>query len=168
MARAAGQKALDAPVTPVSNPQTKVEISDDREVRLVGNSSLALRVAPASENAIRLLYPRTKNAGIPLAGKTSLVFWVKMLNNNIHAWKGLMPTVVIYESPTKFCLLRPNDDPKNWQGGIDWIHKTIPLHGNEVWKIEGEVPATMNWMTIEFFPWGVGPFQFWLDGMTVK
>jgi parallel beta-helix repeat protein len=163
-----GQKASTAAVTPVANPQTKVQLSDDRAVRLVGNMSLALRVAPASENAIRLLYPRAKNAGIPLAGKTSLVFWVKMLNNNIHAWKGFMPTVVIYESPTKFCLLRPNDDPQNWQGGIDWIHKTIPLHGNEVWNLEGEVPATLNWMTIEFFPWGGAPFQVWLDGMTVK
>ena len=163
-----GQKASTATVKPVPNPKTKVEISDDREVRLVGNSALAVRVLPASENAVRLLYPRTKNAGIPLAGKTNLVFWVKMLNNNIHAWKGLMPTVVIYESPTKFCLLRPNDDPENWKGGIDWIHRSVPLHGDEVWQIEGEVPATMNWMTIEFFPWGVGTYQFWLDGMTLK
>ena len=123
---------------------------------------------PASENAVRLLYPRAKNAGISLKGKTSLVYWVKCLNNNMHAWKGLMPTVTIYESPTKFCQLRPNDDPLVWKGGIDWMNRSIPLHGNEVWNLTGEVPATMNWMTIEFFPWGVGPFQVWLDGMTVK
>ena len=163
-----GKKASDAKVTPVAKPNTKIEISDDREVHLVGNASLGLRVAPASEAAVRLLYPRTKNLGIPLAGKTSLDFWVKMVNNNTHAWKGFMPTLVIYESPTKFCLLRPNDDPLNWQGGTDWIHKSIPLHGNEVWNLEGEVPATMNWMTIEFFPWGGEPFRAWLDGMTVK
>ena len=84
-----GQKASDATVTAVANPKTKIEISDDREVHLVGNVSLGLRVAPASEAAIRLLYPRTKNAGIPLAGKTSLDFWVKTINNNTHAWKGL-------------------------------------------------------------------------------
>lgn len=77
-------------------------------------------------------------------------------------------TRTIYESPTKFCLIRPNDDPANWKGGIEWIHRSIPLHGNEVWQAEGEVPAAMNWMTIEFFPWGVGKFRFWLDGMTVK
>ena len=163
-----GQKPSDAPVTVVANPKTKIEISDDHEVHLVGNSSLALHVVPASENAVRLLYPRAKNAGISLKGKTSLVYWVKCLNNNMHAWKGLMPTVTIYESPTKFCQLRPNDDPLVWKGGIDWMNKSIPLHGNEVWNLTGEVPATMNWMTIEFFPWGVGPFQVWLDGMTVK
>jgi parallel beta-helix repeat protein len=163
-----GKQPSPSPVKPAATPTTKVEIGDDRQVRLVGNASLHVCVAPGSENAVRLLYPRSKDAGITLTGKTSLVFWVKMLNNNIHAWKGLMPTVVIHESPSKFCLIRPNDDPENWEGGIDWIHRTVPLRGNAVWQVEGDVPATMNWMTIEFFPWGVGKYQFWLDGMALK
>ena len=162
-----GMKPSNAPITVVAKPQTKVEISDDRRSAWWATSrwpSASRRPAkPPSACSIR-----AKNAGIPLAGKTSLDFWVKMLNNNVHAWKGFMPTVVIYESPTKFCQLRPNDDPLNWQGGTDWIHKSVPLGGNEVWQIEGAVPATMNWMTIEFFPWGGAPFQVWLDGMTVK
>ncbi len=77
-----------------------------------------------------------------------------MLNTNIHAWKGLMPTVTLYESPTRFCELRPYDDRKNWQGGVEWIYKSVPLEGNRVWKRKGEVPATLNWLTIEFYPWG--------------
>ena len=52
-----------------------------------------------------------------------------------------MPTVTLYESPTRFCELRPYDDPKNWQGGVDWIYKTVPLHGGKVWKLKGEVPG---------------------------
>ncbi|MGA2618234.1 MAG: right-handed parallel beta-helix repeat-containing protein [Thermoguttaceae bacterium] len=155
------------PAVPVANPQTKLEFSDDRQVRLVGNSSLALRVEP-SGNPISILYPRAKNAGIPLAGKTQLVFWAKMLNTNIHAWKGLMPTLTLYESPTRFCELRPYDDQKNWQGGVDWIYKSVPLHGNQVWKLKGEVPATLNWVTIEFYPWGGAPFHAWIDGMAIK
>ena len=155
------------PAVPIPNPQTKFEFSDDPKVRLVGNSSLALRVEP-SGNPLRILYPRAKNAGIPLAGKTELVFWVKMINTNIHAWKGLMPTVTLYESPTRFCELRPYDDPKNWQGGVDWIYKSVPLHGNQVWKLKGEVPATLNWVTIEFYPWGGAPFHAWIDGMAIK
>ena len=68
-----------------------------------------------------------------------------------------MPTVTLYETPTKFCELRPYDDPQNWQGGIDWVHKSVPLHGSDVWMLKGEVPKTLNWMTIEFYPWGVRP-----------
>jgi parallel beta-helix repeat protein len=155
------------PAVPVANPQTKLDLCDDREVRLVGNASLAMRVEP-SGNPIRILYPRTRNAGISLAGKTSLVFWAKMTNPNIHAWKGLMPTVTLYESPTKYCELRPYDDPKNWQGGIGWIYKSVPLHGGPVWKIKGEVPATLNWLTIEFYPWGSAPLHAWIDGMAIQ
>ena len=155
------------PAVRVDNPTTKLTFSDAPDIRLVGKTSLFLQVQP-SGNPISLLYPKTKDAGIPLAGKTELVFWVKMLNLNVHAWKGLMPTVTLYESPTKFCELRPYDDGKNWQGGIEWIYKTVPLHGGQVWHLKGEVPATLNWMTIEFFPWGGMPFRTWIDGMAIK
>ena len=47
------------PAVPIPNPQTKLEFSDDHEVRLVGNSSLALRVEP-SGNPISILYPRRR------------------------------------------------------------------------------------------------------------
>ena len=97
------------------NPQTKIEIRDDHEVCLVGKSSLALRVAPDCY-PISLLYPQSKNAGIPLAGKTALVFWVKMINTNIHAWQGFMPLVTLYESPTKRCQLQPQGGWKNLAG----------------------------------------------------
>ena len=160
-------EAAVGPAMPIPNPQTRIEFNDDHEVRLVGNSSLALRVQP-SGNPISILYPRAKNAGIRLAGKTELVFWVKMINTNIHAWKGLMPTLTLYESPAKFCELRPYDDQKNWQGGVEWIYKSVPLGGSRVWKLKGEVPATLNWMTIEFYPWGGAPFAAWIDGMAIK
>ena len=100
---------------PSPNPQTKLDFSDDREVRLVGKSSLALDVRSPGQSHQPPL-SRTKNAGIPLAGKTELVFWVKMINTNVHAWKGLMPTVTLYESPTKFCELRPYDDCEELAG----------------------------------------------------
>ncbi len=162
-----GHETVVGPAVSVPNPQTKLTFSDDRAVRLVGDASLALRVEP-SGNPISILYPRAENAAIPLAGKTELVFWVKMINTNIHAWKGLMPTVTLYESPDKFCELRPYDDRKNWQGGVEWIYKSVPLHGNQVWKLKGQVPATLNWMTIEFYPWGGAPFRAWIDGMAIK
>ena len=84
-------------VRSVPDPQSKVQITNDTKEFLAGRSSLAVRVLP-SGNPIRLLYPSSRKAGIALAGKSHLVFWSKQLNGNIHAWKGLMPTVTLYES----------------------------------------------------------------------
>ncbi len=161
-----GHEADAQAAIPIPNPKTKMEIRDDHAIRLVGNSSVALRVAP-SGNPISLLYPKAKNAGISLAGKTALVFWFKWINTNMHAWKGPVPTVTLYESPTKFCVFQPTW-PAVCQGGVDWNCKTVSLHGNEVWKLKGQVPVTLNWVTIEFYPGGGEPFHAWIDGMALK
>jgi hypothetical protein len=34
--------------------------------------------------------------------------------------------------------------------------------------LQGELPATLNYVTIEFFPWGSMPVYVWLDDMTLK
>ncbi len=158
-------------VRPVPNPQSKVEIADDKEVYLAGKSSIAIHLLP-SGNPISLLYPRSKKAGVPLAGKTHLAFWSNQRNGNIHAWKGLMPTITLYESETKFALLRPYDDPKNYpqnnEDREDWTYRSIPLAGDAQWKREGDLPATLNYLTIEFYPWGGMPVRVWIDGMELK
>jgi len=158
-------------VRSVPEPRSKVQITEDTKELLAGKSSIAVRVSP-SGNPISLMYPRSKKAGIPLAGKTHLVFWSKQLNGNIHAWKGLMPTVTLYESEEKFALLRPFDDQKNYpqntEDRADWTYWTIPLAGNGQWRREGNLPATLNYATIEFFPWGGLPVRLWIDGMSIK
>jgi parallel beta-helix repeat protein len=163
-----GHERLANRVRPVSKPQSKVTIANDTRMYLAGTSSIRVDVLPDG-NPISLLYPNSKKAGILLAGKTRLVFWCKQRNGNIHAWKGLMPTITLYESPTKFVLLRPYDDPKNYpqrtEDRADWTYWSIPLQGNAQWKREGAVPATLNYVTIEFFPWGGLPVRIWLDGM---
>jgi hypothetical protein len=34
--------------------------------------------------------------------------------------------------------------------------------------LEGKRPATLNYVTIEFFPWGGLPVCLWIDGMSLK
>jgi parallel beta-helix repeat protein len=163
----------DAPPVKVRpDAQSKVRITDDPREFLMGKSSVALDIRPTG-NPLRLLYPKSKNASIPLAGKNYLVFWSKMLNPNIHAWKGLMPTITLYESETKHAMLRPGDCPDNWyppnsSSRIDWTYRAIPLQANKTLRVEGQLPETLNWMTIEFYPWGSGPVRLWIDGMTLK
>ena len=45
-----GHETVVGPAVPIPNPQTKLDFGDDREIRLVGNSSLALRVAAFGES----------------------------------------------------------------------------------------------------------------------
>ncbi len=155
----------------VPEPRSRAQISADTKEFLAGKSSIAVRVAP-SGNPIRLIYPQSRKAGISLRGKTQLVFWSKQFNGNIHAWKGLMPTVTLYESEEKFALLRPFDDkmnyPRNTEDRADWTYRTIPLAGDAQWKLEGKLPATLNYVTIEFYPWGERPVRLWIDGMNLK
>ena len=35
-------------------------------------------------------------------------------------------------------------------------------------EAQGEVPSTLNWVTIEFYPCGGNPFRVWFDGMSFK
>ena len=44
----------------------------------------------------------------------------------------------------------------------------MPLAGNDKWKREGEVPATLNYLTIGFDSWGAPPLDIWLDGMSIR
>jgi parallel beta-helix repeat protein len=167
-----GKPAKDVPPARlVEKPTSKVRLVDDPNSRVAGKSALAVHVLP-SGNPIRLIYPASKAAGIALAGKTHLAFWCKMHTGNIHAWKGFMPTVTVYESDTKFATIRPWDDARNWphinECRADWTYLTIPLAGDEQWKLQGELPATLNYIAIEFYPWGSMPTDVWLDDMTLK
>ncbi len=158
----------ELPGVPVPHPQLKVDLSDDHQVFLVGKSSLALKVGPSPDRRLSLLYPRPKNLGIPLAGKTRFIFWTKWLCPCFYAGEGLLPTVTLYESPTKYCIIRPVGNGTIWQGGADWFCKSVSLRGDDVWKRKGEIPSTLNWVTIEFGSPGAVPFSAWIDGMAVK
>ena len=73
------------------DPQSQVKFSDDREVRICGSSSLYAFVHPYSGRRVNLLYPSSRQAGWPLAGKKSLVFWFKGVDENVPAWQDCQP-----------------------------------------------------------------------------
>jgi len=108
----------------------------------------------ASGNPISILYPRAKNGRHPIGGQERVGLLGQDDQHEHPRLEGADATVTLYESPTRFCELRPYDDRKNWQGGVEWIYKSVPLRGNPVWKLKGEVPATLNWVTIEFLSLG--------------
>ena len=162
------------PVQVVAKPQSRIEFSNDADC-LAGKSSVLVRYWPVA-NQVRVVYPKSRQAGIPLAGKTRLVFWSKLLNGGIHSWPGLNPVITLYESPTKFAILKPAMDPANWmhgerEEGANWMYRSIPLAPppEAKWRRQGELPTTLNYLTIEFGPAGSQEIiRLWIDAMAIR
>ena len=154
----------------VPDAKTQVEFSDDKECVLTGATSVRARITTAG-NMTSLLYPRTKNLDVSLDGKNYLVFWSKWVN----PWGGaLLPVIRLHESDQKFAILRPSDDQRHnpmVDERVDWRYRKIPLHpapDDKLWRLDGQLPAKLNFITIEFSPYGPGPFRVWIDALGVK
>ncbi len=54
---------------------------------------------------------------------------------------------------------------------VEWEYHKIPLHpaaNDKQWRLDGQLPAKLNFITIEFSPWGPGPQRVWLDGLGLR
>ncbi|MGA2035311.1 MAG: right-handed parallel beta-helix repeat-containing protein [Thermoguttaceae bacterium] len=154
------------------DPDSKVQFSDDRDVRISGNSSVHALVRPYSGNLVSLLYPSSRNAGWSLKGKTQLVFWVRAIDENVPAWQGNNPVVTLYDSPQRFIALTPVIDlmsrrPNN-EEREGWTYFAVPLAGSTLWQRAGKELTTVNYLTIGFDSWGAPPLHFWIDGLALK
>jgi hypothetical protein len=154
------------------DPRSSVRFSDDREVRISGSSSLYAFIHPYSGMRVNLLYPSSRQAGWPLAGKKSLVFWFKGVNENVPAWQDANPIVTLHETEQQFMRLTPKRDllsaPPYIEAREGWTYFVVPLAGDELWKREGQEITTANWLTIGFDSWGAPPLRIWLDGLAFK
>ncbi len=153
------------------DPQSQVTYADDPQ-RIAGSSSIQAHVDPYGGALVNLLYPRTKDAHIPLAGKTRLVFWIKALNENVPAWQGPQPIVALHESEDQYAVFTPADDllssrPNN-EEREGWSYFVVPLAGDAQWERTGDLPATLNYVTIGCDSWGAPPLRIWLDGMSIQ
>jgi hypothetical protein len=154
------------------DPHSKVRFEDDREVRIAGKSSVLARIDPYGGMMASLLYPASRKAGVPLAGKTSLVFWVKAINEHVPAWQGLQPVVTLYESEANFAALTPKTDlmsgrPNN-EDREGWSYFVVPLAGSPEWDRKGGLPDRLNYVTLGFDSWGAPPLRIWIDGMGLR
>ena len=154
------------------DPQSAVKFSDDRAVKISGNASVFAMVQPYSGGRVSLLYPKSKTAGLSLAGKKSLVFWLKTVNENVPAWQGPNPVVTLYESETKFTRFTAKTDllaqPPYNEAREGWTYFVVPLSGDDQWKREGTELETANYLTIGFDSWGAPPLRIWIDGLALK
>jgi hypothetical protein len=143
------------------DPKSNVAFSREDGVRAV--------VDPYSGDRVCLLWPKSRRAGVSIAGKDKLVFWLKYLNSNIPAFQGANPIITLYESEERFVRLTPKGDlvgnPPHLEGRDGWTFFVVPLAGGKEWKRKGEPIETVNYLTIGFDSFGAGALTFWIDGL---
>ena len=101
-----------------------------------------------------------------------MVFWSKYINPIVHAWQGMRPVVTLYETDQKFAVLRPagNAIPLTDERTV-WRYHHVPLNpapDDKLWRPDGDLPTTLNWITIEFQSMGGQPMRAWFDGLGIK
>ena len=120
------------------DPGSKVRFTDDRDVRIAGNSAIRAEVAPYSGGRVELLFPKTRKAGIDLKNKSQIVLWVKAWNSNSTGWQNSNPVLTLYGEGDRHCTLTPNDDLMSHRSHNEeregWTRFAVPLAGNARWK----------------------------------
>jgi parallel beta-helix repeat protein len=154
------------------DPESRVTFADDAAVRIQGRTSLRAEIRPYGGGRVSLLYPVTKQAGIPITGSMRLVFWIKAFNENVPAWQGPNPVVTLYESESRSVVLTPKDDLLSQRFNNEeregWSRFVVPIAGDDLWLRKGAAISTANYLTIGFDSWGAPPLRIWIDGLTIQ
>jgi PKD domain len=153
------------------DPQSRVAFAIDPETKIVGHSSLRALINPYGGERVNLRFPAGNGLNLPLQGKSTLVFWIKFLNENVPAWQNANPVVTLYESPTRFAKLEAGDllsSPSYNEARDGWTYIVVPLRGDALWKREGTELTTINSLTIGFDSWGAPPLRIWIDALAIK
>jgi parallel beta-helix repeat protein len=151
------------------DPQSKATFADDRDVKLLGDTSLRATIQPYSGTRVSLLHPSSKLAGWKLSGRRALGFWLKTINEHVPAWQDVNPVVTLYESESNFLRQTPRRDllsqPPYNEAREGWTYFAVPLSGDATWERSGHDIETANYLTIGFDSWGAPPLRIWIDGL---
>jgi len=154
------------------NPRSRVTFAMDSETKIVGQSSLRALINPYGGERVNLRVPAGSGLNLALQGKSTLVFWIKVLNENVPAWQNTNPVVTLYESPSRFAKFEAGDllsSPPYNEARDGWTYVVVPLQGDSLWKREGtDDIATLNSLTLGFDSWGARPLRIWIDGLAIK
>jgi len=151
---------------------SRAAFEDDRETRLVGESSVRALVSPYGGGRVSLLYPASRRAGWKPSEYRELVFWVKALNENVPAWQDVNPIVTLHSGESDAIRLAPRGDllsqPPYNEAREGWTYFAVPLAGDAVWERTGSDCETIDYVTIGFDSWGAPPLRIWIDGLAWK
>lgn len=147
----------------------KAGFAIDRQVALVGGASMKARVDPYDGQRVSLLWPRQKDAVLPLDGRSELVFWLRTIDEYPTGWQDGNPIVTLWQDAEHRLRFVPARDllqsPQCSEARDGWNRFSVPLAGGELWKREGAAIWRVNWITLGFDSWGAPPLSIWIDGL---
>jgi hypothetical protein len=153
----------------------KVNFADDRD-SVCGRSSLRFKPDPYKGMYASAVFPRTRDAGWNLSGKTRATFWMRAQNSNIPGFQEPGPVLRLLGKDGEI-RLQPSGgrnllvgQPFN-EARWTWMPVEIPLRGDADWeaKTTGTVSLErIEALSISLDSWGGDPFTVWLDGLTFE
>jgi parallel beta-helix repeat protein len=154
------------------DPDSKVAFVDDRATFLVGTSSIRARVEPYGGGRVNLSTSAPKDASWALRDKSSLVFWIKTQNENLHGWQGPNPLVALHGPDGKTLRLTPKTDllaqPPYNEARDGWTYFVVPLKGSSEWQREGDELSSLTAISLGFDSWESSPLTIWIDGLALE
>jgi parallel beta-helix repeat protein len=156
----------------IRSPQqtSRARFAIDQSEHLVGDSSLQVQIEPYAGFRAALTFPKSQDAQWSLAGKTKLSFWLKAINADVTGWQG-GPFIVLHGDGEERCYIEPQPG-RDLMRELDhnearegWRLFEIPLAGDDRWKRDGDLPASVRAVSLAFDSWGAPPLQLWIDGL---
>ncbi len=150
------------------DPRSKVRFADDREIVVVGKSSLRASVGPPySGGRVELRYTLPK--AFDTAKISRLRVWIRARNPNVPSWQDGNPLVTLYGPADAVCRIKSRVElqtsPADSEAREGWLLLTVPLGRDAKWAMEGAIPKTIERVSLGFDSWGGEPFEVWLDGL---
>ena len=157
-----------------SREQTsRADFTNDAADHLVGKSALRVVIQPYAGFRAALTYPKQRNAEWSLQGKTKLVFWMKVINEDVTGWQG-GPFFVLHGADGQACHIEPKAgldlmrQVDHNEGRDGWRRMEIPLAGNSQWQTDGTLPDQLKAISLAFDSWGAPTLRIWIDGLALE
>ena len=153
--------------------KSRADFTNDTTEKLVGKSSLRVVIRPYMGFRAALTYPKARNADWSLEGKTKLVFWMKVINEDVTGWQG-GPFFVLHGENDSKCHIEPQKgldlmrQIEDNEGRDGWRRMEIPLKSSDKWQVDGDLPQKLRAVTLAFDSWGAPTLRIWIDGLAVE
>jgi parallel beta-helix repeat protein len=157
---------------------SRAAFADDSDA-LVGAACVHAHIEPYDGGRVALLFPASRALGLPLAGRSVLRVWLRVLDPGIPSWQGGNPVLTLHASASRWRRLTPTRDwlgnPARIEGRDGWNLIEVPLSGDAVWQVEESGAArdeatldTLNWLVLGVDSWGTPPLDVRVDGLVIR
>ena len=153
--------------------KSRMTLRMDESERLVGRGSLRAEINPYAGFRVAMTWAAPESEVLATAGRRSLCFWLKSINEDVTGWQG-GPFIVLRGLDGELCYLEPAKgrdlmrELEHNEARDGWRLFEIPLAGDERWTRDGDIPQTVTAVSLCFDSWGAPPLRLWIDGMGLR